>query len=165
MRSQKAVAELEPVSKSFPSTSIKKSRLKLQLTLQWLQLDRIITEPQQNQQARIIVLPQENTDAGPLFNETLPFAENDLAGNYGSGSKEAIKAFFGENMPIYKSSESPTVANAGSKKRTRYQPVETSQKQSTEVDLGFGTEMDFASVAIEALETDINSVAVELCRE
>lgn len=87
------------------SPKLLKSRKKLLLNLQESLLKRKLAQKPVNKVANVVVIPKENTDVEAIFNESHPIAENDLAGNYGVGPKEGIIEFFGDNVPLFTSTD------------------------------------------------------------
>lgn len=79
------------------------SREKLRLEMEIEALQRSVDHQlNASKDLTYIELPLENLDDVEIFNDRLEFIEGDLAGNYGVASKEAVIAFYGESMPVFK---------------------------------------------------------------
>lgn len=102
----KSYLQLEPQGSTEEMVAcfdLQMSREKLRLEMEIEALQRSVDyQLNVSKDLTYIELPLENLDDEEIFNDRLEFIEGDLAGNYGIASKEAVIAFYGESMPVFK---------------------------------------------------------------
>lgn len=91
-----------------------KARQNFRLHLQQEALKRSLEQQMRDAKVlNMIELPPDNMDEEEIFNDRLEYREGELAGNYGSASKESIEAFYGESKPVFKFAQLPAAKNKG----------------------------------------------------
>lgn len=143
-------AELTPYLQPDQTAKLLKSRSRLRLRLEKLLLERAMTQKPRSKVANVVVVPKHNLDVEAFCSEALPFAENDLAGNYGVGPKEGIKEFFGDNVPLFKSSNCSL--------------VEVPKSSLTIIEKGLSPEVSTANNVVfePVLEAELKNLEFEL---
>lgn len=149
--------ELEPYLALNSSENMKKAHIRLCLHLKKLSLEQEFSAQSRSSRGdNVIVIPTENLDNDAIFNENLPFAENDLAGNYGIGLKEGIKEFFGDNLPTFQTCETANLLIDTKPKMEQVTEGTGFVEVKTDSNPGHAINFD------EAFESELNNLAFEL---